>query len=400
MANDKNSDGTPKGYDNREHAYIKHCLLKEYLQKLFLIIGMGSRESEVVEICYVDCFAGPWLDESDKLGTTSIAISLGILEQCQKELRDQGKNIKLRALYVEKDNDAFIRLEHHLARYTPDGIETKALKGDFVALRDQILDWCGKDSFAFFFIDPKGWTVVQVDVLDLLLQRPRSEFLINFMYDSLNRFVKKQTLQSQFTKLFGEELMVDGLTPAAREKQLLLTYRKNLKRSMPSNNRYPARSAYFCVQDASKDRTKYHLVYLTSHPVGIIRFMEISEKVDLIQKQVRATTKQNKRIANSGQQEIFEPHESVIEAEGHASPEEVDAFWLRQLSHSPQRFDSRKFADLLEETDWFPGDLQEALGRLIASGKVINLDASGKRIKHFLHHDKRGERLQLAGKVQ
>ena len=116
-----------------------------------------------------------------------------------------------------------------------------------------------------FFIDPKGWTVVQVDVLDLLLQRPRSEFLINFMYDSLNRFVEKLTLKSQITKLFGEEPMVDGLTPAAREKQLLLTYRKNLKRSMPSNNRYPARSAYFCVQDASKDRTKYHLVYLTSH---------------------------------------------------------------------------------------------------------------------------------------
>ena len=165
MTNDKDSEGIPEGYDNREHAYVKHRLLKEYLQTLFLIIGMGPEKSGPVELCYVDCFAGPWLDESDKLGTTSIAISLGILEQCQKELRDRGKNIKLRALYVEKDNDACTRLEQHLARYTPDGIETKALKGDFVALRDQILDWCGSGSFAFFFIDPKGWTPVQIDIL-------------------------------------------------------------------------------------------------------------------------------------------------------------------------------------------------------------------------------------------
>ena len=119
MTNDKNSDGTPKGYDNREHAYIKHYLLKEYLQKLFLIIGMGSRESEVVEICYVDCFAGPWLDDSDNLEASSIAISLGILKRCHDELRGRGKNVRLRALYVEKNMGAFVRLERYLGKYTP-----------------------------------------------------------------------------------------------------------------------------------------------------------------------------------------------------------------------------------------------------------------------------------------
>ena len=399
MTNDKNSDGTPKGYDNREHAYIKHCLLKEYLQKLFLIIGMGSRESEVVEICYVDCFAGPWLDESDKLGTTSIAISLGILEQCQKELRDRGKNIKLRALYVEKDNDAFIRLEHHLARYTPDGIETKALKGDFVALRDQILEWCGSGSFAFFFIDSKGWTPIQIDILRILLQRPRSEFLINFMYDFLNRAVSIPSIQGQITKLLGEQPNVDGLSSAAREKTLLWIYRKNLKAQVRPSSKYPARSAYVCVQDASKDRTKYHLVYLTSHPVGIIRFMEISEKLDLVQKQVRAAKKQLKRIEKNGQEELFKSLEFVSEDEGHATPEEVEKFWLTKPSSSPRRFDEHNFADLLEETDWFAGDLQQALGRLMAQGKVLNVDAKRKRRSRFLHYEN-GERLQRTGEAQ
>lgn len=41
------------------------------------------------------------------------------------------------------------------------------------------------------------------------------------------------------------------------------------------------------------------------------------------------------------------------------------------------------------------GDFQRALGKLIAAGKVQNLDARGKRKKHFLHIDEGGERLQL-----
>ena len=182
-----NSKEVLDAYHGREQAFIKHSLLKAYLETLFLIIGMGSEKLGVSELCYVDCFAGPWRDESEGLGTTSIAISLGILEQCRKELLRRGKSLRFRALYVEKSKTAYARLERHLQDHSPEGIETKPLKGDFVDLRQQILDWCGTGSFAFFFIDPKGWTDVRVDVLKPLLQRPQSEFLINFMYDFVNR---------------------------------------------------------------------------------------------------------------------------------------------------------------------------------------------------------------------
>ena len=36
----------------------------------------------------------------------------------------------------------------------------------------------------------------------------------------------------------------------------------------------------------SQERTKYHLVYLTSHHTGIVEFMEISEKVGIVQARV------------------------------------------------------------------------------------------------------------------
>jgi len=151
------------------------------------------------------------------------------------------------------------------------------------------------------------------------------------------------------------------------------------------------------VQDPVKDRTKYHLVYLTSHPLGIVKFMEISEKLDLVQKQARAETKQRKKVEKSGQEELFRSDEFVSDEEGHASPEEVERFWLTKVSRTPQQFGQNEFADMLELTDWFPGDLQQALGRLIGQGKVVNLDAMGKRKSRFLHYEKNGERLQLTG---
>ena len=360
---------------------------------------MASDKSGISELCYVDCFAGPWLDDSEDLKTTSIAISLGILKRCEIGLRTQGKHVKFRALYVEKNGVAFKRLNQYLSVHTPEGIESNALGGDFVELRDRILAWCGNKSFAFFFIDPKGWTEVSVDILKTLLERPRSEFLINFMYDFLNRAVSIPSVLPQIRELLGEVPSVEGWAPKAREKELLRVYRKNLKNKILQNIRFPARSVYVSVRDPTKERTKYHLVYLTSHPLGIIKFMEISEKLDFVQKQVRSATKQQKRISKTGQSELFDSDEHIDRDEGRARPEEVESFWLKNLSHTPCRFDLRKFADLLEETDWFPGDLQAALGRLMAQGKVRNLDAKGKRRSRFLHYED-GERLQLIGETK
>ena len=45
----------PENYKNREQAFIKHTLLRSYLERLFMIIGHRERV-----ISYVDCFAGPW----------------------------------------------------------------------------------------------------------------------------------------------------------------------------------------------------------------------------------------------------------------------------------------------------------------------------------------------------
>ncbi|MBI3068835.1 MAG: three-Cys-motif partner protein TcmP, partial [Betaproteobacteria bacterium] len=165
MAKGRDTTAVPPAYRGKETSFIKHELLKAYLKRLFLIIGMSAQRLGFAELCYVDGFAGPWQDESDDLGSTSIAISFRILDECRKELEKQNRSLRIRALYVERDKTAFARLENYLREQTPAGIDTKAFQGDFVELQEAVLDWCASRGFAFFFLDPKGWMPVGVKVL-------------------------------------------------------------------------------------------------------------------------------------------------------------------------------------------------------------------------------------------
>lgn len=396
MPRSKNHPLVPEAYQGREQAYIKHELLKAYLEKLFLIIGMSSGRLGITEICYVDCFAGPWSAENESLSDTSIGVSLRILDKCHKELKSHGLKLQFRALYVEKEDAAFARLEKFLSARTPPEITANPLHGDFVALRDDILNWCGTGSFAFFFIDPTGWKEIAVPILKPLLQRRQSEFLINFMYDFVARTVSMADWKEEMATLLGTAVEIGDRHGQQREKFLLNIYRGNLKQQVAPGGRLPPRSAHVRVLDRKKERPKYHLVYVTSHPRGIIEFMQISEELELVQKRVRATTRQFERIKKSGQHELFREGELVDSEAGNADSGTMEQYWLKYLSGGERRVTEGEFADLLEETDWFPGDFQRALGRLIDSGRVRNLDAPRKRPKRPLHWERDGERLVLA----
>lgn len=400
MPDTKSSKAVPDAYRGKETSFIKHELLRAYLKRLFLIIGMSAQKLGITELCYVDGFAGPWLDESDDISSTSIAISLNILTECRQELDKKGRPLRIRALYVEKDKAAFTRLERYLREHAPVGIEVKASPGDFVELRESVLNWCGSTGFAFFFLDPKGWTPVGVRLLQPLLARPRSEFLINFMYDFLSRAASMIDYQTHMVELLGEAPDVHDLHGLAREKRLLDIYRRNLKQLMPAKSGWPARSAYVRVLDRKKDRTKYHLVYLTTHPHGIVVFMEISEALEPVQKLVRASTKQASRVEKSGQEELFAARDLVDPDDQAVDIKEVEQFWLERLSDQPKRFAEAEFAALLEMMDWFPGDLQRALGNLISAGKVSNLSMNKSRKTKFLHFEKNGELLQRIKETQ
>lgn len=385
----------PAIYDGREQAWIKHQLLESYLEKLLLIIGMAARAQGKVEICYVDCFAGPWGDDSEQMEGTSIAISMRTMAICKQKLAKLGVDATMRALYVELDKRAFGRLSTYLQKATPAGVDAECREGDFLALRQDILKWCGGTAFTFFFIDPKGWKTVGVPNLRPLLARPRSEFLINFMYDFINRTAAMREWQDEIALFLDQPIEVvqswEGAAPQIRETALLSTYRNGIKNALPHQRaRFAPRTAYVRVMDRDRERAKYHLVYLTTHPVGVIEFMQISQDVELVQKRVRVAKKVETRQQESGIEDMFtETYDNLVNDDEQVSPDIVDQFWLGYLSSTPKVMDEDAFADILEQQGWTPNDLQASLARLIKTGKVSNVNATNLRPKRPLHYEKR-----------
>jgi len=371
----------PKNYHDREQAFVKHQLLETYLLRLFMIIGLHQNN-----IRYVDCFSGPWQEESDNLQDTSIGIALKIIQKCRETLRKMGRAVTFQALFIEKNKKSFQKLQDYLTTLPQEKVLTTALNGDFFELRESILTWCGPNDFTFFFIDPTGWKhVVEIATLRPLLQRSNSEFLINFMYDFLLRTHTQDTFQEDMRAIFGELPETDGLSPDEKEKYLVSLYLKRLKEIVSSKRGRP-RTVSVPILKPTIDRTLYHLVYLTRHAKGITVFMEASEKLDLVQRRARAQAKQEKRESKSRQLELFSSADG-IQTGKHADTAEVKLYWLNRLTNSPRQFGIEELADMLEETAWFESDLQDALGELMKEGKVKNLDATTKRRSRFVHFE-------------
>ena len=191
--------------------------------------------------------------------------------------------------------------------------------------------------------------------------------------------------------IFGEIPNTAGMGPKVRETYLLDQYLRALKNAVAQTGKKP-RLAYVKILDPLKNRTKYDLVYLTRHPLGITVFMEESEKLDLIQKRIRTKVQKQYRIEKSGQYEFkFESDTNI--AEDRVDLDAVKDYWLSKLSYEPKQFGIEQLADMHEETGWFKGDFQRAFNELLSEGKVINIDAPKKRPVHAVHFEK-GEYLK------
>ncbi len=378
-----------KAYKGREHSYIKHRLLQTYLEKLLLIKGVtGTRE-----FTYVDCFAGPWGDESDDLRATSIAISLNILKKVRDALAAQHKYVTMRAIYVEKTKKRYDKLNLYLENNSPSGIQTHSIYGDYAEKTDEILRECG-NSFTFFFIDPKKWTPVAIPRLLPLLKRDNSEYVINFMYDFFNRALGQEVMREHVHSFLGtltdDELdNICSLEPKQREQEVLNKYRDALKSEMQINPDKPPRSYCTTVLDKDKDRTKYHLVYLTRHPKGIVEFASLSEDVEIIQHKVRFETKQERM----GTTDMFGVGDAEIHELAAADAEDVKIYWMDKLETTERIYTEDDLADMLEDTDWLISDFEKAFMELLDEGKVENMDANRKRPVHPIKFNK-GERLR------
>lgn len=361
----------PVEYHGREQAYVKHTILKTYLQRLFMIIG---RNEAVIN--YVDCFAGPWSEESEDLRDTSIGISLRLMKDCAKSLEEiHNCKVTFRALYIEKNKDAFSKLKSFLDSDSSSCVAASCIQGDYTTKIADIAAWTS-NNFTFFFIDPKGWrTVINAPVLAPLLSLNKAEFLINLMYDFINRAMSMKAQQANVEALLGKPVIFSGEESAAERQRVIVSqYRQVI------GDLYGGRSAHVTVERPGMDRVLYFLIYLTRHPKGLIVFKEAAEQMHMIQRVSQFETKlrhqSSKRAPIDDLFGFTEEQPEVVCAQDNRTL--AKAYLLTQLSSSPMLVDNEQWANFLVETDLYPGDFQLAFKELMNEGKIFNLDADVK----------------------
>jgi three-Cys-motif partner protein len=290
-------------YVGREQTQVKHFILRKYLERFAHIIGSGWST-----ITYVDCFSGPWKNQSEELKDTSFAIALEELRKARATHADRGRSIRLRAMFLERDVDAYAKLKEFADKISDLDVETR--NSELAAAIDYVVDFVrrgGESSFPFFFIDPTGWKGFEMNLIAPLLRERPGEVLINFMTDYIRRFIDhpQQQTREQFRMLFGAEDVKERIQaladPQEREDALFTSYAANVRQTGGFDY---ACSAIILYPDI--DRRYFHLIYATRNRKGVEVFKSVEQRAMELQEHARAEAKQRKRVKRSqGQLELF-----------------------------------------------------------------------------------------------
>ncbi|MEO8051002.1 MAG: three-Cys-motif partner protein TcmP [Acidobacteriota bacterium] len=281
-------------YKDRQQTYLKHLFLEQYLETAAYHIGYSHKE-----FAYVDCFSGPWRTADEELGDTSIRIALDRLNSVRNGLAKMERYPKIRAIFVEKSPTAFVSLQQVLQEHRGD-IKTVALPGSFEENIPGILDQVGS-TFAFFFVDPIGWSGFSMDNLRPILKRGNGEVMINFMYDPIDRFLGFQNVANEesLDRCFGTPNWRPIRDAPDRESALVSLYMEQVR----GTGDFPYVTSSRILKPL-QDRAYFHLIYATRNPKGMEEFRNVERKVVTAQEDVRARAQREHREQRSGQPEF------------------------------------------------------------------------------------------------
>ena len=290
-------------YFGREQTLVKHFILRRYLERFAHIVAKGFDT-----ITYVDCFAGPWETRSSELTDTSFSIAIDELKKAQQHWREiDGRQIKLRCFFIEKDPAAYARLKEFCDKQT--GVEIETFNGELESSVGAIVNFvrAGKGkNIPFIFVDPTGWTGFGMKAITPLLQLSPGEVLINFMTSHIRRFIEHEQSAEGFNDLFGltdVPSMIEGLSGEDRDETLVKLYSENVARTGQFSFSMPA-----IVLEPNENRTHFHLIYCTRNPKGIEVFKNTEKSAMEQMEKARAAAYQRKR-EGAGQTFFFADEE-------------------------------------------------------------------------------------------
>jgi three-Cys-motif partner protein len=281
----------PEAYHGREQTYMKHRVLKFYLERWAHKLGSRARR-QAISLWYIDCFAGPWKAAEGDYRDTSICIALEALNAAATTWGRQGFRIDVHAVFVENDPAAFAALQGLLPS-VKGRVQVHPLPGEFGAQVSTIQELIGTDP-AFLFVDPKGWKGAAMTYIAPLARRPGRDVMINVMFDHINRFKDAPItfIRTQMQEFFGHPL-----SPQLSEEELMQSYRDQLKSTCDLQF-----AADLIVPHPTRERTKFRLVVGGHHKAVIELFREVEHKVAVTEAEgIRQEAKERSRLLRTQQ---------------------------------------------------------------------------------------------------
>jgi three-Cys-motif partner protein len=293
-------------YKGREQTLVKHFILRRYLCDFAHKVGFGWDT-----ITYVDCFSGPWNVQSADLADSSFSIALNELRKAQTTLEGHGRRLRIRCFFLEKKPEAYTHLERFAQGVTDAEVRTRNLT--LAEATDEIISFIragGERSFPFIFIDPTGWSGLDIQDIRPLLQLTPSEVLINFMTDFIRRFVEspRDETADSFDRFFGSAGLRDRILaisdPQEREDELFLSYARQVKIAGGYDH-----SCAAIVLHPKVERCFFHLVYATRNPAGVEVFKRVERDAMDLMEETRSSLHLHKEVTQTSQPSLFTPQQ-------------------------------------------------------------------------------------------
>jgi three-Cys-motif partner protein len=287
-------------YKGREQAFIKHCLLEDYLSSWSYKIG-----SAWDSLIYIDGFAGPWGATDGNYSDASFGIAVRVLKEAMTVLRAGGNSkVKALAVFVEKNPAAFTKLNAFSVSESTKEVTTVAIKGRFTISIPTIqahIDNAGTNPFKFVFLDQKGWAAAPIQQIKSILVGRSSEVLFNLMTSFLTRFVDHDQTAASYQQLFGRDGVLELIRnipkgTGEREEAVVREYCISLRQIC--GFRYVSQAV---ILEPEKEKVRYYLIFATNHPKGIEVFKSAEIKAARIQDDIRHEAK----IEKTGQVEML-----------------------------------------------------------------------------------------------
>ena len=280
-------------YAGREHAYVKHYLLAEYLSRWAYKIG-----SKWDPLVFIDGFAGPWGSKDEEFKDTSFGIALSALNETVEGLSKVHRTVRGICIFVEKKPQPFLKLQGFAQRHSTNSVRAVALKGRFVdkiKVIDDYIATVGSTPFKLVFLDQKGWAAAPMHKLKTFVADRSCELLFNVMTSFLTRFVDREALAESYDSFFGRAGVIGRIRAlpkgsGEREEAAVDEYCRSLRDIC--GFQYVSQAI---IMDASRERIRYYFVFATNSLHGIQVFKDAEAKASQVQDEVRYETKLKKK---------------------------------------------------------------------------------------------------------